>query len=108
MNDGLTTGFVAKVMAARGYEVTAGPDVPVTGGAADSRNVKPGDLFTAFHGENADGNDFVEDALTNGAVAVICEIPPRQITAAATVVSAPDARKAVADLAHAWRMECNP
>ncbi len=104
----LTTGFVAKEMSAAGYRVIAGPDLEVTGGAADSRRVRPGDLFTAFRGENVDGNAFVGDALGAGAVAAICERPPAGDWPGATIVVAPEATVAVGRLAHAWRQECNP
>ena len=103
MSDNLTTGFVAEAMERRGYAVQRGSDVPVTGGAADSRNVRDGDLFTAFPGENADGNRFVADALTNGAVAAICERAPEGDWPGKTIVVAPDATHAVGELAHEWR-----
>lgn len=105
MTNNLTTAFVAKVMAEHGYRVMAGPDTPVLGGAADSRSVHPGDLFTAFPGENADGNAFVGQALENGAVAAICERVPEGTWPDRTIVVAPDATKAVGELAHAWRKE---
>jgi len=37
----------------------------------DSRKVKPGCLFFALKGKNFDGHDFIEDAINNGAVAVV-------------------------------------
>jgi len=37
----------------------------------DSRSIKPGEIFLALSGENFDGNDFVDQAVENGAVAVI-------------------------------------
>jgi UDP-N-acetylmuramoyl-tripeptide--D-alanyl-D-alanine ligase len=103
MTDNLTTGFVAEAMERRGYVVQRGPDRPVTGGAADSRNVREGDLFTAFPGENADGNRFVADALRNGAVAAICERAPEGDWPGKTIVIAPDATLAVGELAREWR-----
>jgi UDP-N-acetylmuramoyl-tripeptide--D-alanyl-D-alanine ligase len=106
MNDHLTTSFVARTMRERGYEVREGADVPVTGGAADSRKAVAGDLFIAFPGENSDGNAFVAEALTNGAVAAICERAPEGDWSDRTIVIAPDATKAVGELAHAWRQEC--
>jgi UDP-N-acetylmuramoyl-tripeptide--D-alanyl-D-alanine ligase len=108
MNGHLTTAVVAAEMRARGYEVREGPETVVTGGAADSRKAQPGDLFTAFHGENVDGNDFVAEALRNGAIAAICERMPEGDWPGKTIVVAPDARKAVGELAHAWRMTCAP
>jgi len=108
MSQHMTTAFVAEQMSVRGYRVRRGADAIVTGGAADSRNVKPGDLFAAFSGENTDGNLFVDEALQNGAVAAICERAPDEIPDRATVVVAPNATRAVGELAHAWRRECNP
>ncbi|HNM78148.1 MAG TPA: UDP-N-acetylmuramoyl-tripeptide--D-alanyl-D-alanine ligase [Tepidiformaceae bacterium] len=108
MSNELTTAFVAETMRARGYQVRAGTPRPVLGGAADSRKVQPGDLFTAFPGENEDGNRFVAAALEAGAAAVICSEAPAGDWPEATIVVAPDATRAVGELAHAWRRECAP
>ncbi len=48
-------------------------DVEITGIAYDSRRVKPGDLFVAVEGLQADGHAFVSDALTRNAAAVAVE-----------------------------------
>ncbi len=53
------------------------PDVSVTGIAIDSRKVEPGNLFVAMPGSSVDGHDFIGDAITRGAGAVVCE---REIT----------------------------
>ena len=50
-------------------------DVALTGLAIDSRQVKHGDLFAAIEGETANGNDFIDSALANGAAAIISEQP---------------------------------
>lgn len=42
-------------------------DRPINGISIDSRNIKKNDLFIAIKGENFDGNDFVDQALQNGA-----------------------------------------
>jgi len=47
------------------------PDLPITGLTADSRAVRPGDLFVASAGSQVDGLAFVPDALDRGAVAVL-------------------------------------
>lgn len=108
MSEHLSTSFVARTMRQHGYLVIEGPETDVTGGAADSRAVQPGDLFTAFPGENEDGNRFVADALRNGAVAAICERVPNESFPGKTIVVAPGATRAVGELASAWRLECNP
>src|SRR5688572_19432968 len=67
----LTTGEVARVLAPYG-QVRTGADVPVLGACHDTRELQPGWLFVAFQGESADGNDYVDQAVAEGAVAVIC------------------------------------
>ena len=47
--------------------------IEIKGLAADSRLVKPGFLFAALHGTVLDGSAFLDDALANGATAVLCE-----------------------------------
>jgi UDP-N-acetylmuramoyl-L-alanyl-D-glutamate--2,6-diaminopimelate ligase len=48
----------------------------VTGVTADSRAVKPGDLFVAIPGTKADGLQYVPQAIANGAIAIIAERRP--------------------------------
>lgn len=51
-----------------------GPDGDFTGRVfADSRLVAKGDAFAAFRGENADGHDFIPEAVKNGASLIFCE-----------------------------------
>ncbi len=42
-------------------------DRAIDGISIDSRNIKKNDLFIAIKGENFDGNDFIDQALRNGA-----------------------------------------
>lgn len=53
--------------------VNAGSDREISGLAADSRQVKPGDLFLACAGERSHGALFISQALAAGAVAVLYE-----------------------------------
>ncbi len=46
---------------------------PILGVSIDSRLVKPGYLFLALKGGRFDGHDYIQSAVTNGAVAIICE-----------------------------------
>lgn len=93
-------------MRAAGYAVTEGPDVAIPRGSADSRTTGEGELFVAFSGERADGNEFVDDALARGAAAALCSRPPKLAWPGRTVIVAPDTRTAVAELAIAWRRHC--
>ena len=54
-------------------EQLAQKGVAVTRLTADSRRVRPGDLFVAFPGAQADGRDFIAQAVAKGAAAVIAE-----------------------------------
>jgi UDP-N-acetylmuramoyl-L-alanyl-D-glutamate--2,6-diaminopimelate ligase len=42
----------------------------------DSRKIKPGGLFVAVKGTAADGHQFIEKAIDNGAAVIVCEEMP--------------------------------
>src|SRR5271165_571427 len=50
------------------------PTAVASGYSIDSRTVQPGDLFFAVRGERLDGHDFVDAALSRGAVAAVVRI----------------------------------
>ena len=52
------------------------PDVahiPITGISADSRRLKTGALFVAIAGTTLDGHEFIPQAVSSGASAILCE-----------------------------------
>jgi len=67
----------------------------IGGVAADSRKVKPGDLFVAVPGTKSDGLSFVAQALQAGAVAVMAE-RTADVPAGVATIQVPDARRALA------------
>src|SRR6266550_1698743 len=72
----------------------------VGGVSADSRSIKPGDLFVAVAGAKADGLDFLPQALAAGAAAVMAERPPpRPLPASVPFIKVDDARRALAGAA---------
>ena len=73
---------IAGVAAAVGGELADCPDpsVPVTGAAADSRLVRPGELYVAIVGERADGHDFAAAARAAGAAVTLGIRPTGQPT----------------------------
>ena len=46
-------------------------NVKITGVQEDSRRVRPGDLFIARPGTKNDGSQYINDAVTRGAAAVV-------------------------------------
>ncbi|MFY8216003.1 MAG: UDP-N-acetylmuramoyl-tripeptide--D-alanyl-D-alanine ligase [Chthoniobacterales bacterium] len=51
-------------------------DTLVSGISKDTRSLAEGDVYLALHGENFDGNEFVDDAVRRGAVAAIVDRNP--------------------------------
>ncbi len=55
-------------------------DMEITAIVFDSRKVIPGALFVAVRGTQVDGHEYIDQAVKNGAVAVICEDLPAHVT----------------------------
>jgi UDP-N-acetylmuramoyl-L-alanyl-D-glutamate--2,6-diaminopimelate ligase len=65
--------------------------------SADSRTIKPGDLFVAMAGTKDDGLRFVRQAITSGAAAVMAErVPPLPLPDGVAFIKVDDARRALA------------
>lgn len=56
------------------YDAAIYNDPTITGLSLDSRKVKPGDLFFACKGTQLDGHIFIDEAIQNGAVAILSEV----------------------------------
>jgi UDP-N-acetylmuramoyl-L-alanyl-D-glutamate--2,6-diaminopimelate ligase len=65
----------------------------------DSREVKKGSLFICVKGYTVDGHDFAEQAIKNGAAAIIAE---RELPVDVPVIKVKDSRRAMAILADAF------
>ncbi|MEA3013941.1 MAG: UDP-N-acetylmuramoyl-L-alanyl-D-glutamate--2,6-diaminopimelate ligase [Sphingomonadales bacterium] len=75
----------------------SGETAPVTGFAIDHRKVAPGTVFGAFRGERFNGEDFIADAVSSGAVAVVSR--PQVPVAGAVHISDAEPRRKFAHLA---------
>lgn len=73
-------------------------ETEIKGLAYDSRSVKPGYLFVALKGQEEDGHDFIQNALKNGAVALVLEQSGWTDTKAA-IVQVSNSREALSRLA---------
>ncbi len=94
-------------------------DTKITGVVTDSRRATEGSLFVALKGEHADGHQFVGDAVSNGARAILCregwpspagtldaragELPPAPPPDGAICFRVKDTLYAMQDLAGHWR-----
>jgi len=71
----------------------------ITGIAADSRAVQPGNAYIAIRGSQADGHDYVADAVAHGATLIVAE---RDMTATVPQIVVRDGRLAAITLARTW------
>ena len=65
----------------------------------DSRKIEANDIFVAIRGAIADGHFFIEKAIQQGAVAVICDTFPENIAKGITYVQVKDTNSALAFMA---------
>lgn len=75
----MTHQTLGQILDSHARVLTPGADGDIiTGLSADSRRIKPGDLFVAIPGTHADGSRFIADAVGRGAAAVLMEpVAPR-------------------------------
>jgi UDP-N-acetylmuramoyl-L-alanyl-D-glutamate--2,6-diaminopimelate ligase len=62
----------------------------------DSRRVKPGCVFVAMRGESSDGNKFIDQAITAGAVAVVTDSAAEKPRPGVAWAVVPNGRRALA------------
>src|SRR3954469_16421124 len=75
----------------------SGESATVTGFAIDHRKVAPGTVFGAFRGERFNGEDFIGDAISSGALAIVSR--PGAKVEGAVHISAEEPRRTFARLA---------
>lgn len=79
-------------------KMSGNADVKVTGIQLDSRRVQPGDVFVALRGDSSDGHRYINQAVANGAVAVVAE---EEVMLEIPLILVPDSRRALAVLSAA-------
>lgn len=80
--------------------VAGSTSVDVNDVQIDSRKVKPGAIFVAVKGVAADGHQFIENAIENGAIAVVCEEMPASLNSHVVFVQVENSAAAAAYLSH--------
>jgi len=90
-----------------GASLLAGrPDTMVRRVCKDTREIRAGDLYITLRGENFDGNKFIEEAASKGAVATLCDgEAPTGLPQDFGVLATPDSLTGLTHLAKAWRQQ---
>ena len=82
-----------------GAEVLAQQGNPsISGIEYDSRRVKPGSVFVAMRGESSDGNEFIDQAIAAGAVAIVTDSATENPRQGVSWAQVPHGRRALARL----------
>ncbi len=75
-------------------------NVTVSSVCFDSRSAKSGSLFVAIKGTLSDGHLFISSAIASGAVAVVCEKLPDELTEKVTYVTVKDSSHSLGIIAN--------
>ncbi len=87
-----------------GILVQGNPQASLAGVCADSRSIKPGEVFFALRGERHDGHQFVPEAVSRGARAVVVKRKVHGINdISISVIKVRDTLRSLGDLANFWR-----
>ncbi len=80
--------------------VAGSTEIDVNDIQIDSRKVKPGAVFVAVKGVAADGHQFIDKAIDNGAAVVVAEIMPAEKKESVVYVQAENSAAAAGYMAH--------
>lgn len=88
------------LMGLEGLKLKGDLELEIGGIDSNSKNIKEGFLFIAIKGFSADGHEFIESAIKNGATAVMveegCDLKALKIPSNITIVMAKNTREALA------------
>ena len=86
-----------------GSRVCGDPALHIQRVHTDTRSLQAGDLFVALQGERFDAHDFLPQAAASGAVAALAQhgLEAAQLSG----IEVPDSRRALGQLAQAWRAQ---
>lgn len=79
--------------------INGNADVIINAIDFDSRKITQNDVFVAIRGTISDGHDFIEKAITLGAIAIVCDVFPENILAGITYIQVNDTNRALAIMA---------
>jgi UDP-N-acetylmuramoyl-L-alanyl-D-glutamate--2,6-diaminopimelate ligase len=80
-------------------EVFGNTDLEINSITADSRSISKGSLFVAVKGSVSDGHKYIDNAISSGAKAIVCEALPESTLEHVTYVQVPNSAEALGFLA---------
>ncbi|MEN9639303.1 MAG: hypothetical protein RLZZ262_1171 [Bacteroidota bacterium] len=80
-------------------QVTGGTNVAIEHISIDSRTIRPMSVFVAISGTLADGHQFIDQCIRQGAVAIVCERMPEQLQNGVTYIQVQDSSEALGYIA---------
>ncbi|MCB0427221.1 MAG: UDP-N-acetylmuramoyl-L-alanyl-D-glutamate--2,6-diaminopimelate ligase [Mangrovimonas sp.] len=81
-------------------KVVGSTSVEIHNLAFDSRKIETKDAFVAIRGSLSDGHNFIDMAIENGALAVICEEIPEHLVSGITYIEVDNTNRALAYMAN--------
>ena len=81
-------------------QVHGSTDLEVADIQIDSRKASKGSVFIAIKGVQADGHQFIDKAIQQGATAIVCEQLPKDLQEGITYLQVSNAHEATAYMAH--------
>ena len=80
---------------------------PLRAVSTDTRHIEPGDLFVALAGDRFDAHDFLPEAVSKGAAAIVVSRPERTAGLGVPVYAVTDTLVALGELANFYRRAWN-
>ncbi|MHB9141688.1 MAG: UDP-N-acetylmuramoyl-L-alanyl-D-glutamate--2,6-diaminopimelate ligase [Paludibacter sp.] len=77
-------------------------DINIANIQFDSRKVEKGSVFVATRGTASDGHQYISSAIDSGAVAVICEEIPENVSRNVVFIQVENSSEALGHMASAW------
>ena len=99
----MTLGHVAALIPHS--QLSANPESPWLRVHTDTRSTRAGDLFVALRGETFDANQFLPQALAQGAVAVLCHPQAGAPAGVLPRIEVADTQEALTTLGTNWRAQ---
>ncbi len=76
-------------------EVIGSTNVAITAISFDSRKIEKDSLFIAVKGTQSDGHKYIDDTITKGAIAILCEELPKKLDEKVTYIKVSDTTAAL-------------